>query len=286
MSQTPELLKQEIVKYYEICDTDYAFFWKLKSRMAMHYGYWDEKVSNFGESLWRMNEVMAQQAGISEKDLVLDAGCGIGGSAFFVHQKYGSSIHGISLSERHMREANQRSKQMNTEAKVQFSSRDFCDTQFNDASFDVVWGLESVCHAADKNAFLNEAFRILKPGGRLVIGDFFQLQNLDASQNKMMQRWAETWAVPSFEEIQKFRHLLAENQFEDIVIKNITSNIKRSSKRLYRFFIPGLIGNSLLPIFGKRRNRVQQLNVWSTYWQYKSLKKSCWNYYIITAKRK
>ena len=42
-----------------------------------------------------------------------------------------------------------------------------------DETFDVVYGIESVCHAFDKKAFLEEAWRVLKPGGVLVILDGF-----------------------------------------------------------------------------------------------------------------
>jgi SAM-dependent methyltransferase len=39
---------------------------------------------------------------------------------------------------------------------------DYRCTPFGDASFDVVWALESLCHADDKGAFYREACRVLK----------------------------------------------------------------------------------------------------------------------------
>ena len=55
----------------------------LNNSLAIHYGYWDEKVRSFPQSLLRMNEVMMEAARIKSTDKVLDAGCGVGGSSIF-----------------------------------------------------------------------------------------------------------------------------------------------------------------------------------------------------------
>ncbi|MBS3914623.1 MAG: methyltransferase domain-containing protein [Bacteroidetes bacterium] len=276
-------LHHQIIRYYEICDTDYAFFWHLDSRMAMHYGYWDSNTLNLKESLWNMNRFLAETVAVNSGDHVLDAGCGVGGSCFYLHQFYGCRATGITLSKKHVENANEKAKNDHKSHSVQFEVADFCNTGFADNQFDVVWALESVCHSASKADFVKEAFRILKPGGRLVVGDFFQEKDIGEKGELLMHKWAESWAVPAFETSENFELYLKKEGFQTVSFQNITKQIERSSKKLFASFIPGILANIIFPFFGKRKNRVQRLNVWSVYWQRITLRKKLWNYKVFSA---
>src|SRR5215510_14826204 len=91
---------KNIVDYYAATENAYKDSWDLNNSLAIHYGYWDEKIKNFPQSLLRMNEVMMESAKIKPTDKVLDAGCGIGGSSIFLAEKIKCDVTGISLSER------------------------------------------------------------------------------------------------------------------------------------------------------------------------------------------
>ena len=56
---------------------------------------------------------------------------------------------------------------------VEFHHEDFMDLPFRDADFDVVLNQESLCHSADKLAYLRGACRVLKPGGQWLAMDGF-----------------------------------------------------------------------------------------------------------------
>lgn len=71
----------------------------------MHFGYWDEKVKIFSQSLERENEILADKAKIKSSDVVLDAGCGVGGSSILLAKKFGCKVIGITLSERQAEQA-------------------------------------------------------------------------------------------------------------------------------------------------------------------------------------
>ena len=157
---------KRIVEYYNSTEHAYRDSWDLDNSLAIHYGYWDEKVTSFPGSLLRMNEVMAAKAGITSNDKVLDAGCGVGGSSIYLASTIDCKVTGITLSERQRQHASDNAMKKNVTGQVNFEVMDYCNTSFDSESFDVVWGCESICYADSKEKFVKEAFRLLKPGGR------------------------------------------------------------------------------------------------------------------------
>src|SRR6478735_1794668 len=111
---------KNIVDYYAESENAYKDSWDLNNSLAIHYGYWDDKVKSFPQSLLRMNEVMAEVAKIKSSDVILDAGCGIGGSSIFLAQKIGCNVTGISLSEKQVNKAREVTKQKGVESKASF----------------------------------------------------------------------------------------------------------------------------------------------------------------------
>src|SRR4026208_1685292 len=117
---------KNIVDYYAATENAYKDSWDLNNSLAIHYGYWDEKVKNFPQSLLRMNEVMIEAAGIKATDKVLDAGCGIGGSTIFLAERIGCNVTGISLSEKQVSKARELAINKKIEGKVKFETMNYC----------------------------------------------------------------------------------------------------------------------------------------------------------------
>lgn len=277
------ITESDIINYYEQCQVDYEIVWHLNSQMCMHYGYWDKTTSNLRSALRNMNLKLAALAEIKPGDRILDAGCGVGGSSFFFAKNYDCKTEGITLSNQQVNYAKEKARKLGLEHKVNFSVNNYLDTKFPDNYFDVVCAIESVCHANEKDSFLKEAFRILKKGGRLVVADFFSNSpEYSHDQNSWLQKWASSWAVPFFECLDTFEQKAVENGFSHVNSINITPHILPTVKRLYYCFIPGIICDSFLRVFGKRTN-LNKVNVWSTFYQYKSFKANMWSYNFIKA---
>lgn len=272
-----------IIDYYDECESDYRIFWDLDRSLAMHAGYWDESTRTLHEALVRENEVLAETVGILRKDRVLDAGCGVGGSSIFLAKNYGCDVVGITLSAKQVEKATESAIRNGVETLVTFEVRDFCQTGFPDATFDVVWGMESVCHAADKGKFVQEASRLLKKGGRLVVADGFALkESYVESESRDMQKWLRGWGVSNLDTVDCFEHHLKANDFNHISYRDITSHVLPSSRRLYFISFPALVFSKIGEWIGVRK-KIQTDNIFGAYYQYTTLKNKLWTYGIFCA---
>jgi len=278
--QTDEYNKW-VANYYDSCQKDYEWVWHLKKKMAMHYGYWDKETHRHRDSLHNMNLRVAEYAGVKEGDLILDAGCGVGGSSISLAKLYGCRTQGITLSGKQVESCRKNARAEGVEEKCSFDLADYTNTGFPDNTFDVVWAIESVCYARDKNDFLKEAFRILKPGGTLVVADFFGSDQVeDAKNHPLMIKMAETWAIERFANGTEFHENLLSVGFVDCGVKDISANVEKSVDLLLRLFRYGLVPNYLLRVF-RRRNKTMSKNFWSAYYQSKAFRKGLWNYVLF-----
>lgn len=274
---------QDIIQYYNTTENSYIDAWDLNNSLAMHYGYWDQKVNSFPKSLERMNEVMMQTAEITDGEMILDAGCGIGGTCFYLAKKTNCQVVGISLSEKQVKKANTLAKQQNLETQATFEVQDFCKTTFQQNTFDVILACESVCYAIDKKLFLKEAHRILKPGGRLIIADGF-VSKTENNKHKYIQLWLNGWQVNYLESPERMELFLKELDFKNIGYRDISKFIKRSSKRLYWIYFLANIYLFFKSItFSNKATLIQKKNIVACKYQYLAMKRKLWEYGIIKA---
>jgi cyclopropane fatty-acyl-phospholipid synthase-like methyltransferase len=272
---------KNIVDYYEESENAYKDSWDLNNSLAIHYGYWDDKVKSFPQSLLRMNEVMAEVAKVRSSDVVLDAGCGIGGSSIFLAKKIGCNVRGISLSEKQVNKARELTKQRGVESKVGFEVMNYCATNFPKESFDIVWGCESICYADDKEQFIKEALRLLRPGGRLVVADGF-VTDFKNNDHPSIRNWLDGWQVNYLESPERFQQFMGLAGFQNISFTDISKFTVHSSKRLYKFyFLANLYLLWKTVTFSNRATEKQKKNIAACKHQYDGMKKGLWQYGLI-----
>lgn len=280
-----KISSQQIIDYYDSCDIDYKLYWNLNKSYAMHFGYWDEKVKNFPQSLERENEILAEKSKIKSSDIVLDAGCGVGGSSIFLAKRFDCKVIGITLSKKQAEQATRNAEQSGVTSNTEFLVMDFENITFPDKTFDVVWGIESVCHANNKKKFLEGINRILKPSGRLIIADGFAVKkDYKDSEKDIMQKWLAGWAVNFLETKENFEKFLLDTKFLNISFLDITDHVMPSSKRLYKYSLPAMFFGKIAE-FLKIRTKNQTGNIISARYQHKALLKNLWKYGIFYAEK-
>jgi tocopherol O-methyltransferase len=275
--------KNDIARYYDLSEVHYRKIWKLDKSYSLHYGYWDDSIRNFHEALLNINKVLARIAEIREGENILDAGCGIGGSSIWLAKEKNCFVTGISLNENQINKARALAGKFGVTEKVLFEKKDYATTFYPPGSFDVVWAIESVCYADDKSDFIKEASRVLKPGGRLIIADFFKKKDLDYDEAERVRKWAACWAINDFSTMEEFEKKLKENHFDDIVCANATDAILPSAKKLYRSYFLGIVGAKVYQFFSPGATELGKNSVQSAYLQYRTLKDGLWTYQVVKA---
>ncbi len=273
---------KRIVEYYNSTEHAYRDSWDLDNSLSIHYGYWDDKVNSFPQSLIRMNEVMAEAAMIQSNDHVLDAGCGVGGSSIYLAMNAGCKVTGITLSERQAQQATDNAQKKNAGALADFKVMNYCHTTFADESFDVIWGCESICYADNKDQFIKEAYRLLKPGGRLVVADGF-VTRFENNDHPVIRQWLDGWQVNYLESPERFNEFMQQTGFTNISYRNISSEASRSSRRLYRFYHLATLYLWWKKLtYSHRATNIQKGNISACRYQYHGMKKGLWQYGLIT----
>ncbi len=273
----------EVVDYYENTRFDYRVAWLSRNNPAIHFGYYDEKARFHQEALLRLNEVMADLADIRPGERVLDAGCGLGASSLWLAAERGARVDGITPVPGQVREARKRAAEAGLGERVQFDMADYHQTPFPEHSFDVVWACESLCHSPRKSDFYQEAFRLLKPEGRLVIAEYMRkARPLDKLQEELLSQWLKGWAIPDIDTAEEHRNNAQNAGFEAIDIRDITAHTRISHRNLHKQARRWWRVGQVLRLLGIR-NRIQHHNHLGALRQFEALEAGGWFYGLVKA---
>ncbi len=161
-------LKIQIQQFYDAS----SGLWEQIWGEHMHHGYYGstgKEKKDRRQAQIDLIEELLKWGGVAQAEEILDVGCGIGGSSLYLAQKFNARAVGITLSPVQASRATQRAQEAGLAAEVQFQVADALDMPFADETFDFVWSMESGEHMPDKEKFIQECYRVLKPGGTFLM---------------------------------------------------------------------------------------------------------------------
>lgn len=162
---------------------------------------------------------LAEAAGITSADRVLDVGSGLGGPARHLAREHGCHVTGIDLTAELVAVANDLTRRVGLADQVELRQGDATDLPFDDATFDVVWTQHVSMNIADKARLFAEMRRVVRSGGRLA---FFDILGGAVSPIHFPVPWADDPATSHLATVAETRALLADAGFEVRVWEDLT----------------------------------------------------------------
>ena len=165
--------------------------------------------------------LMLEEVEVADKH-VLDLGCGTGGASFLLLENYGAGkVVGIDIEQTNIDKARVRAEKRGLQNRVEFAVVEPGPLAFSDAYFDIVFSKDTIVEVPDKAALIREAHRVLRPGGSLVLSNWF---GGELEPSKEMQEWLEgsdvQFYMASLADVVK---LLDDAGFEDVISADRTS---------------------------------------------------------------
>ena len=132
------------------------------------------------------NDALAERARIGKGTRVADFCAGLGGPARYLAHRHGADVTGIELTPARVEGAEVLTRRVGLQDRVRIIEGNVMQVPLSDDSMDAVVSQEALLHVPDKKRALTEAFRILKPGGRIAFTDWVAHRPLSAADRELM----------------------------------------------------------------------------------------------------
>ncbi len=195
---------------------------KNLSFAAEHVLYSKEELSLVPEASLSLSKGCGNPTGfanLKSGEIVVDFGCGAGIDVILAAHKVGGNgrVVGVDFTDQMIEKAKQAIADSGLSNLIELIVCDMEELNLKDGFADVVISNCVINLCADKDAVYSEAFRILKPGGRLAISDIIYTQSIDS---QVKERFQSTWAgcVGGTIEKEKYFEIIRKAGFSEIEI--------------------------------------------------------------------
>ncbi len=215
-SQKEKRLDYTIADVVDIYSGPGGMLWQLLMGEQIHVG---------GEA---ETEALAARASITAESRVLDVCSALGAPARQLAMRHGCIVVGLDATRKMVDEARRRTEEAGLSERVSFRLGNALDMPFKSGSFTVVWGQDSWCYVTDKDRLIQDAYRVLEPGGTVAFTDWLQVGELTQEEWRALNGFM---AFPYMETLEGYEELLHRAGFTDIETEDASEDFAHSCHR-------------------------------------------------------
>jgi ubiquinone/menaquinone biosynthesis C-methylase UbiE len=156
-------------------------------------------------------EQFLDQLNFSERGHILDVGCGLGGAARFVANKYNYQITGIDLTQEYIDTGNVLCAWVRLDKKITLLQGSALSMPFLDETFDGGYMMHVGMNIDDKAQLFNEIYRVLQPGASFGVYDVMQIKD---GELKYPVPWATDYGTSKLATPEQYKQALSNAGFE------------------------------------------------------------------------
>lgn len=261
--------EKAVVDYYNTRESKRGYMLFLGG--TKHFGYYKQgdKPWQFQKALRQMEEQLAKELALPAYSKVLDAGCGVGDVACHLATNQALKIEGIDILPFNIEEAKKRIQNRRLEDWVTVQTMSYARLEFPAEEFDGLYTMETFVHATNPTETLEEFYKVLKPGGKIVMFEYSRDPDkvMKPRAARMFKKVNELAAMPAF---QQFNHgvqetMMREAGFENITVKDITGHMTPMFKMFaYVAYVP----YKILSLFHQQDKFVNAMSA-VEFWRYR-----------------
>jgi ubiquinone/menaquinone biosynthesis C-methylase UbiE len=138
--------------------------------------------------------------------------CNGAGMRFLARMRGVAKMTGVDATPKVIQRGKERCKAAGLADRIDFVEADVTRSGLPDGCADFVWGEDAWCYVVDKPRLVQEAARLVKPGGVIAFTDW--IEGPSALAETEAQRYLSFMKFPSIEDLKGYRQLLASNGCE------------------------------------------------------------------------
>jgi cyclopropane fatty-acyl-phospholipid synthase-like methyltransferase len=230
---------RQVSAYYDRNTERFLRWGKDEGTLNLHGALWPPEVTSLDAAMHYSNELVAREVEQSPGPVhrVLDLGCGVGGTLFYLGRRLPQvrSFIGISLSRMQIDRARQGTPET-LKARLHFEEVSFLRLPAERFAADVSYAIEAFTHGSDPDAFFGVQAGLLPAGGRLVIIDDCLSEQAPAGgmslrQERLLDIYRRNWLLPGLRTVSDVRPRAEKKGFTLIRDRNLTPFLRLGRPR-------------------------------------------------------
>lgn len=217
--------------YYDQNTNLFLKFNNSKKAQNIHRSLWKDGIDNLEDALNYSNSLILNEIESlnSNSPKIADLGCGVGASLFYIYPRLQNPkpALGLTLSPVQAKLANNSANELNLQNQILFSEGDFTSVPLENESLEAVYSVEAVCHAVQPEKYFQEASRLLRKGGKLIlVDDYVANRTFTKHESKWLKAYIDGWYVPGVRTIEQTLEIANKNNLKLLKNEELTPYLR------------------------------------------------------------